>query len=61
MLRNEFGVEATIESAPYGTLQVLVDDEVVIDSGALAFMGVVPTLRQIRDKVAARLPRANNA
>jgi hypothetical protein len=61
MLRNEFGIEATIESAPYGTLQVLVDDELVVDSGALAFMGVVPTLREIRDKVAARIAHRPNA
>jgi hypothetical protein len=63
MLRRELGIEAVIEPGPYGTLKVFVDDELVVDSGALAFMGVVPTLSEIREKVVARLgnARAPNA
>lgn len=55
MLRRELGVEVEIEPGPYGSLKILVDDDEVVDAGALAFMGVVPTLAHIRERVAARL------
>ena len=41
----------------YGELSVLVDGEEVINGGALAFMGVLPSLRKIRDAVAAKMNR----
>ena len=60
MLRRDLGVEVEIEPGPYGSLKIFVDDEEVVDAGALAFMGVVPTLAHIRERVAARLkPDAN--
>lgn len=59
MLRRELGVEVEIQPGAYGTLKVLVDDDEVVDAGALAFMGVVPTLAHIRERVAARLGQAN--
>jgi hypothetical protein len=41
----------------YGELRVLVDGETVIDAGALAFLGVLPTVgrmvRAVRDRVAS--------
>jgi hypothetical protein len=55
MLRRDLGVEVEIESGPYGSLKVFVDDDEVVDAGALAFMGVLPTLAHIRERVAARL------
>ena len=55
MLRRDLGVEVEIEPGPYGSLKVFVDDDEVVDAGALAFMGVVPTLAHIRERVAARL------
>jgi hypothetical protein len=55
MLKRELGIDVAIESGPYGTLKVFVDDEEVVDAGALAFLGVVPTLALIRDRVAARV------
>lgn len=58
MLRRELGIDPVIESGPYGTLKVFVDDDLVVDAGALAFMGVVPTLKEIREKVAARVRTA---
>lgn len=56
-LRKELGVEATLVEGHYGELSVLVDGEEVINGGALAFMGVLPSLRKIRDAVAARMNR----
>ena len=52
MLERE-GIDVTLESGPYGSFKVLVDDDVVVDGGALAFLGVLPTLKQIRDQVKA--------
>jgi hypothetical protein len=56
MLRRELGVEVTLEAGPYGSFQVRVDDELVVDAGALAFLGILPSLADIRTKVAAQLP-----
>jgi hypothetical protein len=53
MLRRELGVDVTLESGPYGSFRVRVDDNVVVDAGALAFLGVLPTLVEIRTQVAA--------
>lgn len=39
----------------YGEFKVLVDDQIVIDAGALAALGVVPSARRIVDAVRARL------
>ena len=55
MLRRDLGINASLEAGPYGSFQVRVDDEVIVDGGALAFMGVLPTLSEIRSKVAKRL------
>ena len=54
MLRRDLGIEATLEAGPYGSFEVRVDDEVIVDGGALAFMGILPTLNEIRSKVAER-------
>jgi hypothetical protein len=39
----------------YGEFKVLVDGETVIDGGALAALGVLPSGRKIVDAVQARL------
>jgi len=39
----------------YGEFKVLVDGEAVIDGGALAALGVLPSGRKIVDAVRARL------
>ena len=40
----------------YGEFKVLVDGETVIDAGAMAFLGVLPSGRKVVDAVRARLP-----
>ncbi len=55
MLRRDLGIDVAIEPGPYGTMKVFVGEDEVVDAGALAFMGVVPTLAHIRERVAARL------
>ena len=54
-LRKQLGIDVELVDGHYGELSVLVDGEEVIDAGALAFLGVLPTLHRIRDAVAAKL------
>jgi hypothetical protein len=59
-LRKELGIDVVVVEGHYGELSVQVDGEEVINGGALAFLGVLPSLRRIRDAVAARMgPPAN--
>jgi hypothetical protein len=55
MLRRDLGIEVTLEAGSYGSFEVRVDDDVVVDAGALAFLGVLPGLDLIRTRVAERL------
>jgi hypothetical protein len=55
MLRRDLGADVELESGPYGSFQVRVDDTAVVDGGALAFLGVLPTLDEIRTQVAQHL------
>ena len=59
MLRRDLGVDVELEAGPYGSFQVQVDDTTVVDGGALAFLGVLPTLDEIRTKVAHQLDAVN--
>ena len=54
-LRRELGVETELVEGHYGELSVHVDGNEVINGGALAFLGILPSLRRIRDAVAAAL------
>ena len=46
-----------LENGHYGEFKVFVDDEEVIDGGKLAFLGVLPSVAEVRDAVAAKVPR----
>jgi hypothetical protein len=39
----------------YGEFKVLVDDQIVIDAGAMAVLGILPSRRRIVDAVRAHL------
>ena len=54
-LRKELGIDVVLVEGHYGELSVQVDGEEVINGGALAFLGVLPSLQRIRDAVAAKL------
>jgi hypothetical protein len=60
-LRKQLGIDVELVEGHYGELSVLVDGEEVIDGGALAFLGVLPTLHRIRDAVAAKLGKQDAA
>jgi hypothetical protein len=55
MLRRELGVDVALEAGPYGSFEVRVDDTPVVEGGTLAFLGVLPTLSEIRTQVANHL------
>ena len=53
-LRRE-GVDVKTVPGPYGKFSVFVNDEQVVDGGPLAFLGVLPSLRTIRERVIEKL------
>lgn len=44
-----------MEHGRYGEFKVLVDGEVVVDGGALAALGVLPSGKKVVDTVRARI------
>ena len=54
-IRRELGTEVEMARGRYGEFKVLVDGETVIDGGALAILGVLPTGRKMVDAVRTRL------
>ena len=54
-MRKQLGIDVELVEGHYGELSVLVDGEEVINGGALALLGVLPTLHRIRDAVVAKL------
>ncbi len=60
-LRKELGIDAVLVEGHYGELSVQVNGEEVINGGALAFLGVLPSLRRIRDAVAAKVGSPQNS
>jgi hypothetical protein len=54
-LRRELGTEVEMARGRYGEFKVLVDGETVVDGGALAALGVLPSGRKVLDAVRAKL------
>lgn len=54
-IRRELHTEVEMVHGKYGEFKVLVDGETVVDGGALAFMGVLPSRRQVLEAVQAKL------
>jgi hypothetical protein len=54
-LRRELHEEVEMVRGRYGEFLVLVDGETVVDGGALAPLGVLPSGRKVLDAVRARL------
>jgi hypothetical protein len=54
-LRRELGAEVEMVHGHYGEFKVLVDGETVVDAGALAVLGVLPSGRKVVEAVRARL------
>jgi hypothetical protein len=54
-IRRELHTEVEMVRGRYGEFKVLVDGKTVVDGGALAAMGVLPSSRKVLDAVRARL------
>jgi hypothetical protein len=54
-LRRELQAEVDMVKGRYGEFQVLVDGEVVVDGGALAALGVLPSGRNVVAVVRTKL------
>jgi hypothetical protein len=54
-LRRELGVNVEMERGRYGEFKIQVDGETVIDPGALAVFGVLPSGRKVVEAVRSRL------
>ena len=54
-LRRELGSDVEMVKGKYGEFKVLVDGQTVVDAGALAALGVLPSGRRVVDAVKAKL------
>jgi hypothetical protein len=54
-LRRELHTEVEMVKGRYGEFKVLVDGKTVVDAGALAALGVLPSGRKVVDAVRAKL------
>ena len=54
-LRRELQTDVEMVKGHYGEFKVLVDGETIIDGGAAAFLGVLPSGRKVVEAVRARL------
>ena len=56
-IRRELETEVEMVRGKYGEFKFLVDDKVVIDGGALAFLGLLPSSNQVLDAVKTALAK----
>jgi hypothetical protein len=54
-LRRTLDVDVTTVEGRYGEFSVLVDGKEVFNAGALAFLGVLPSKRRVRELVLQHL------
>ena len=54
-LRRKLGIEVGMVHGRYGEFAVRVDGAQVVDGGALAVLGVLPSAEQVLERVRARL------
>ncbi|MBI3262197.1 MAG: hypothetical protein HYZ58_03490 [Acidobacteria bacterium] len=56
-LRRELRSDVEMVRGRYGEFKVMVDGDTVVDGGALAALGVLPSGRKVLDAVRAKLSR----
>lgn len=54
-IRRELQTDVDMIHGNYGEFKVLVDGQVVVDGGSLAFLGVLPTGRDVLETVRSHL------
>jgi len=60
-LRRDLHLEVELLDGHYGEFTVLVDGEEILNGGALGFIGVLPTVRKVRELVERRVRLASGA
>ena len=58
-LRRDLHLDVELVNGHYGEFRVLVDDEEIVNGGAMGFVGVLPTVRKVRELVERRLHPAS--
>jgi len=58
ILRRDLKLEVETVEGHYGEFTVLVDGEHLIDGGLLGFMGVLPSVREIRSLLEQKMSAA---
>jgi hypothetical protein len=53
-LRRELKTEIVMVHGRYGEFKVLMDGDVIVDGGSMAFLGVLPTTKEILAAIRAR-------
>lgn len=61
MLKREFGLQVELVEGHYGEFTVLVGDEPIVRGGALTFVGVMPSLRTVREVLRRALDSSETA
>jgi len=54
-IRQELETDVDMVRGKYGEFKILVDSEIVVDGGALAFLGVLPSGREVLKAVKRKL------
>jgi len=54
-LRRDLNAEVELVGGPYGEFKVVVDGETVVDGGAWAALGILPSGSKVVEAVRARL------
>ena len=54
-IRRDLHAEVDMVRGNYGEFKVLVDGQLLIDGGALAFLGVLPSSKDVLEAVRSRL------
>ena len=54
-MRRELRIDVDMVHGSYGEFKVLVDGQTVVDGGSLAFLGVLPSSREVLETVRAQL------
>jgi hypothetical protein len=57
-LRRELGADVDMVHGRYGEFKVLVDGKTVVDGGAMAALGVLPSGKKVVDVVRGKLSAA---
>ena len=58
-LRSDSRLEVEVVEGRYGEFTVLVDGDEIVRSGPLGFVGVLPSVRSVRDLVEQRFSRVS--